>query len=361
MNMIRIETPENANPRTRKFYPGKAVRGDKAILVFNSAAEALTAPIAKALFRRREIETIMYGDDFIAVTVKQGFAWDRKLETTVSGVIRSQQAKPFVMEEIAVMHCDDLPLSPTAKQIREFILGPVKAALAADGGDIRFLKFDEASGTVFINMRGACGTCNLKELTSKETILKALRERYPTVRQLQQLTDAEFNEELRKLKAEQEKSSSDFSPEKLAELVQRWQQRGFAADKIQTTPHGVAVVLDDQTQLLDRDTQLSLRGTVTDQAIFEMIRHAKDTWNGKCCLDDTKDEAVKLKLWMEAVRQNVAIIGSYQPPLDDPRVKEFLASLQQMQPAATEVPRSQPYHPVVRGSVALPSAARAPI
>lgn len=92
-----------------------------------------------------------------------------------------------------------------------------------------------------------------------------------------------------------------------------------------------------------------------------MIRHAKDTWNGKCCLDDTKDEAIKLKLWMEAVRQNVAIIGTYQPPLDDPRVKEFLASLQQTQPAATEVPRSQPYHPAVRGSVALPPAARAPI
>ncbi|MGH9155943.1 MAG: NifU family protein [Acidimicrobiales bacterium] len=55
----------------------------------------------------------------------------------------------------------------------------IRPALQADGGDMRVLTYDEASGVVDIELMGACGGCPMSSMTLKAGIERILRDRVP--------------------------------------------------------------------------------------------------------------------------------------------------------------------------------------
>ncbi|HEX4978579.1 MAG TPA: NifU family protein [Acidimicrobiales bacterium] len=55
----------------------------------------------------------------------------------------------------------------------------IRPALQADGGDMRVLEFDEATGVVEIELMGACGGCPMSSMTLKAGIERILRDRVP--------------------------------------------------------------------------------------------------------------------------------------------------------------------------------------
>ena len=75
----------------------------------------------------------------------------------------------------------------------------------------------------------------------------------------------------------------------------------------------VRVTLPDQTILVDSGTKLTLHSEVTEQAIRHMIRHAAETWGGRCAINTTTSDDHKILLWKEAQRQGVTIVD-YVPP-----------------------------------------------
>ena len=55
----------------------------------------------------------------------------------------------------------------------------IKPAVAQDGGDISFIKFDE--GVVFLQLRGACAGCPSSTLTLKSGIENMLKYYIPEI------------------------------------------------------------------------------------------------------------------------------------------------------------------------------------
>jgi Fe-S cluster biogenesis protein NfuA len=53
----------------------------------------------------------------------------------------------------------------------------IRPALQADGGDISFVSFDEATGVVDVELVGACGSCPASTLTLKAGIERILKDR----------------------------------------------------------------------------------------------------------------------------------------------------------------------------------------
>lgn len=68
------------------------------------------------------------------------------------------------------------------EQILELLETRVRPAVAQDGGDIVYRGFDSASGTVYLNMRGACSGCPSSSATLKGGIEKMLKHYVPEVR-----------------------------------------------------------------------------------------------------------------------------------------------------------------------------------
>ncbi|MDR0953745.1 MAG: NifU family protein [Elusimicrobiota bacterium] len=61
------------------------------------------------------------------------------------------------------------------------LLQKVRPALQADGGDVEFVSFDEATGVVKVKLQGACGSCPMAQMTLKNGIEKYLKEAIPQI------------------------------------------------------------------------------------------------------------------------------------------------------------------------------------
>ncbi|HPE49646.1 MAG TPA: NifU family protein [Hyphomonas sp.] len=66
-------------------------------------------------------------------------------------------------------------------EIRELIETRVRPAVAQDGGDITFHRFEPETGIVHLTMRGACAGCPSSTMTLKQGIEHMLKTYVPEV------------------------------------------------------------------------------------------------------------------------------------------------------------------------------------
>jgi Fe-S cluster biogenesis protein NfuA len=66
-------------------------------------------------------------------------------------------------------------------EIKELIATRVRPAVANDGGDIIFKRFDVDTGVVHLSMRGACSGCPSSTATLKNGVENLLRHYVPEV------------------------------------------------------------------------------------------------------------------------------------------------------------------------------------
>ncbi len=65
-------------------------------------------------------------------------------------------------------------------------LNTVRPQLQADGGDIEFVKMDEANN-VHVRLTGACGGCPMATMTLKQGVERFLKEQIPEVNEVVQV------------------------------------------------------------------------------------------------------------------------------------------------------------------------------
>lgn len=178
-----IQTESTPNPATMKFLPGRAVLGEGAA-DFPTAAAAEKSPLARRLFEIDGVGGVMFGGDFITVTKAKG-DWPQ-LKPMILGAIMEHFTKglPVIEGEVtsaAPREEYDPADEEIVVQIKELIETRVRPAVAQDGGDIVFRGFEGKSGTVFLNMRGACAGCPSSTATLKNGIENMLRHYIPEV------------------------------------------------------------------------------------------------------------------------------------------------------------------------------------
>ncbi len=184
-----IQTESTPNPNTLKFLPGRDVAGEGALYDFPDAAAAARSPLAAEIFAVDGVARVFFGVDFVAVTKSAG-EWQH-LKPAILGAIMEhfQMGRPLVNASGAEAAKTDAELSEDdediVEQIIELIETRVRPAVAQDGGDIVFRSFDSQTGTVYLNMRGACSGCPSSTATLKGGIEKMLMHYIPEVTAVQ--------------------------------------------------------------------------------------------------------------------------------------------------------------------------------
>ena len=64
----------------------------------------------------------------------------------------------------------------------EEVLGSIRPALHADGGDVELVDYDELDGIVQLRLMGACGTCPISTMTLKQGIERRIMMAVPDVK-----------------------------------------------------------------------------------------------------------------------------------------------------------------------------------
>lgn len=69
------------------------------------------------------------------------------------------------------------------KKIRK-ILDTIRPALQMDGGDVHFVKFDEKSGVLSVELTGHCAHCPMSTITLKQGIEEEMKKNIPEVKEV---------------------------------------------------------------------------------------------------------------------------------------------------------------------------------
>jgi len=176
-----IQTESTPNPSTLKFLPGIDVLGHGSAN-FPSLDEAKgKSPLAEALFNMGGVTQVFLGADFVSVTKDDAREW-QTLKPQVLATIMDHftMGLPVMVGETDSSHSEDDGGNPeVVAQIKELLDERVRPAVAQDGGDIVFRRFEE--GVVYLAMQGACAGCPSSTATLKMGIENMLRHYIPEV------------------------------------------------------------------------------------------------------------------------------------------------------------------------------------
>ncbi|HUX78141.1 MAG TPA: NifU family protein [Alphaproteobacteria bacterium] len=173
-----IQTEETPNPATLKFLPGRVLMLE-GTADFKSREEATISPLALKLFEIDGVKSVFFGADFITVSKEDTLEWAVLKPAILGGIMEHfiTHQPLFFGTEIPISPKDDD--DPLVVQIKEILDTRIRPAVAMDGGDIVFDRFE--TGTVYVRMQGACDGCPSSSETLKAGIENMLRHYVPEV------------------------------------------------------------------------------------------------------------------------------------------------------------------------------------
>ena len=191
-----IQTEPTPNPEVLKFLPGREVMGEGA-RDFRDAAAATVSNLAAELFAIDGVDRVYFGPDFLTVGKTAAHDWSHLKAPILAAIMdHFTSGQPlFVGTDEAAAganssgHDDGVYEGETAQivaEIKDLLDTRIRPAVAQDGGDILFSRFDEATGVVYLNMRGACSGCPSSSATLKAGVENMLKHYVPEVTGVEQ-------------------------------------------------------------------------------------------------------------------------------------------------------------------------------
>jgi Fe-S cluster biogenesis protein NfuA len=185
-----IRTEDTPNPQSLKFLPDQPVLGEGQLgMDFPSPGAAKISPLATALFDVDGVVSVYLGGSFVTVSKDQTVDWD-DIKPAVLGTIADFLAAgiPVLDQQRAVAASGTTTAEDykgeereIVEQIIELIDTRVRPAVAQDGGDIIFHRFEPGDGIVYLTMQGACAGCPSSTMTLKSGIENLLKHYVPEV------------------------------------------------------------------------------------------------------------------------------------------------------------------------------------
>ncbi len=184
-----IQTQPTPNPATLKFLPGKEV-SPTTPYEFASVDEAAASPLASALFAINGVKGVFFGADFVSITKDDAADWAIVKPQALAAIMDHFVSGAPLLAGAAPASADDAgeedivyegETAEIVAEIKELIATRVRPAVASDGGDIIFRRFDARTGIVHLTMRGACSGCPSSTATLKNGVENLLRHYVPEV------------------------------------------------------------------------------------------------------------------------------------------------------------------------------------
>ena len=183
-----IQTEATPNPQVLKFLPGRQLLpgGSRE---FATVAEGAASPLARALFRLEGVTRVYFGDDFLTVSKDRDTDWPLLKAPILAEIMDHFTSGGPLIVDAEVLADEEVYEGETAQvvaEIKDLIDTRIRPAVAQDGGDIMFSRFEPETGVVWLNMRGACSGCPSSAATLKSGVENLLRHYVPEVTRVEQ-------------------------------------------------------------------------------------------------------------------------------------------------------------------------------
>lgn len=188
MDAVSIHLEFTPNPNTLKFVVNRELL-PKGAVHFGGADKTEKAPLAKAIFEVPGVAALLVGTNFVTVTKADDGDWDILAERVPLTIERHLvEAKPVFAPDFVF----DTPAADAGRpdteietKIKEVLDNEIRPAVAMDGGDITFGKYED--GIVYLHLQGSCSHCPSSVATLKMGVETRLREVIPQIKEVVQV------------------------------------------------------------------------------------------------------------------------------------------------------------------------------
>jgi Fe-S cluster biogenesis protein NfuA len=184
-----IQTEATPNPSVLKFLPGRELLA-AGTREFRDEAEAAASPLAVDLFDLDGVTRVFYGQDFVTVTIDDDHDWSHLKAPILAAIMDHFTGGGPLFTDTAGEALDEIVYEGETAQIvaeiKDLLDSKIRPAVAQDGGDILFSRFEADTGTVWLHMRGACAGCPSSAATLKAGVENMLRHYVPEVTRVEQ-------------------------------------------------------------------------------------------------------------------------------------------------------------------------------
>lgn len=180
---IAITLEFTPNPNTLKFVVNRPLL-ERGTANFAQADAAGKAPLAREVFAVPGITAVMLGPNFVTITKAATGDWDVIAEQVPAAIERVlSSGTPIVEAEwLTAQRAPAEGGSEIERKIVEILESEIRPAVAMDGGDITFGRFE--NGIVYLQLQGSCSACPSSAATLKLGVEARLKERVPEVQEV---------------------------------------------------------------------------------------------------------------------------------------------------------------------------------
>ena len=181
-----IQTEDTPNPATMKFLPSRAVVEAPVDIADESGASV--SPLAETLFEIEGVKSVFLGKDFISVTRDDTVDWAALRPSVLVAIMdHFVEGRPVLYKDQVAAGDDQAATddSDVVAQIKELLDLRIRPAVAQDGGDVAFERYED--GIVYLRLKGACAGCPSATNTLKFGIEQMLRHFIPEVQEVRRV------------------------------------------------------------------------------------------------------------------------------------------------------------------------------
>ena len=183
-----IQTEPTPNPEVLKFLPGREVMGE-GVMEFRDADEAAVSPLAADIFAISGVTRVFFGSDFLTVGKDPGLDWPTLKAPILAAIMDHFVSGQPLMRGEASSGAEEVYEGEAAEivaEIKAVLDSRIRPAVAQDGGDILFDRFEVESGVLWLHLRGACAGCPSSSATLKAGVENMMRHYVPEVTAVEQ-------------------------------------------------------------------------------------------------------------------------------------------------------------------------------
>ena len=170
--MIQIEnTP---NPDSLKFLSEKTLSTIGTEEFKREKMNEINIPFIKELLNFKGVELVLLSEKFISVKKNKEVSWDELKPMVISHIndYFEQNHEPILKEIKKTQENIEIE-DETVNKIIEVLDTKIRPAVARDGGDIKFVSFE--NGIVKVKLQGSCSGCPSSLMTLKQGVQNLLK------------------------------------------------------------------------------------------------------------------------------------------------------------------------------------------
>ena len=175
-----VQTQNTPNPNSIKFLPSKKVSNDDPFEITDKNKS--NNELVRNILSINGVTRIFLAEDYLSVNKDEKTNWEDLKHIIISFINDYYGSGNEIVIDSNKITSPETQLSEIEKKIIKILETKIRPAVARDGGDIKFKKYN--NGIVTVQLQGSCSGCPSSIMTLKQGVQNLLCHYIPEIKEV---------------------------------------------------------------------------------------------------------------------------------------------------------------------------------